>query len=85
MNITSVKVFKTEREGSKVKGYATVTLNDCFMIHNIKVIEGAEKMIISMPSRKVSDDRYEDIAHPLNAETREMFETAILAEYNNAE
>ncbi|MFI3260806.1 MAG: SpoVG family protein [bacterium] len=85
MEITSVKIFKTEREGSKVKAYATVTLDDCFMVHNIKVIEGAEKLVVAMPSRKLADDRYEDVAHPLNSETRTMFEDKILAEYNTAE
>lgn len=85
MEITSVRIFKTDREGSKVKAYATVTLDDCIMIHNIKVIEGFEKTIIAMPSRKVSDEKYEDVVHPLNSETRTLFEEKILAEYNNAE
>ncbi len=82
MEITSVKVFKTEREGSRVKGYATVTLDDCLMIHNIRIIEGTEKMIIAMPNRKVSEDRYEDVVHPLNSETRELFVNRILEEYS---
>ncbi len=82
MEITSVKVFKTEREGSRVKGFATVTIDDCLMIHNIRIIEGPEKMIIAMPSRKVSEDRHEDIVHPLNAETRKTFVDKILEEYN---
>lgn len=85
MEITSVKIFKAEREGSKVKAYATVTLDDCFMVHNIKIIEGMDKMIIAMPSRKVSDEKYEDVAHPLNAETRKLFEDRILSEYNISE
>ena len=82
MEITSVKVHKTEREGSRMKGYATVTLDDCFVVRNIRIIEGDEKLFIAMPSKKVSDDRYEDIAHPINAETRKMFEDKI-QEYNN--
>lgn len=83
MEITSVKVYKTEREGSRMKGYATVTIDDCFVVRNIRIIEGDEKLFIAMPSRKVADDRYEDIAHPINAETRKLFEEKILEEYNN--
>lgn len=83
MEITSVKVHKTEREGSRMKGYATVTLDDCFVVRNIRIIEGDEKLFIAMPSRKVADDRYEDIAHPIKTETRKMFEDKILEEYKN--
>ena len=75
MEITSVKVHKTEREGSRMKGYATVTLDDCFVVRNIRIIEGDEKLFIAMPSKKVNDER--------NAETRKMFEDKILEEYNN--
>lgn len=82
MKITSVKIFKNEKEYSKVKAYATVTLDDCFMIHNIRVIEGSEKLLVAMPSRKVSEEKYEDIAHPLNSETRKYFEDTIVEEYN---
>ncbi len=85
MEITSVKIFKAERENSKVKAYATVTLDDCFMVHNIKIIEGMDKMVIAMPSRKVADEKYEDVAHPLNAETRKLFEDKIISEYNSME
>lgn len=83
MEITSVKVHKSEREGSRMKGYATVTIDDCFVVRNIRIIEGDEKLFIAMPSRKIADDRYEDIAHPINAETRKIFEDKILEEYNN--
>jgi stage V sporulation protein G len=83
MEITSVKVHKTEREGSRMKGYATVTLDDCFVVRNIRIIQGEDKLFIAMPSRKVADDKYEDIAHPINTETRKMFEDKIIAEYEN--
>ena len=83
MEITSVKVHKTEREGSRMKGYATVTLDECFVVRNIRIIQGEDKLFIAMPSRKVADDKYEDIAHPINAETRKMFEDKIIAEYEN--
>ncbi len=85
MEITSVRVFKVEREGSRVKGYATVAIDDALMIHNIRIIEGEERMLVAMPSRKINNERYEDVVHPLNAETRKMFEDKILAEYNKEE
>ncbi len=85
MDITSVRVFKVDREGSRVKGYATVVLNDSLMIHNIRIIEGDEKMLIAMPSRKINNERYEDVVHPLNSETRSLFEEKILEEYNKPE
>ena len=83
MEITKVKVHKVEREGSRMKGYATVTIDDCFVIRNIRIIEGTDKLFIAMPSRKIAEDKYEDIAHPINTETRAMFEEKIFAEYNN--
>ena len=85
MEITSVKVHKTEREGSRMKGYATVTLDDCFVVRNIRIIEGDEKLFIAMPSKKVSDDRYEDIAHPINSEFRNYVESYIFEIFNKNE
>lgn len=83
MEITNVKVYKTEREGSRLRAYVTVTLDDCFVIHNIRLIEKEDKLVVAMPSRKLADGTHEDIAHPINRETREMFEKSIIAEYNN--
>ncbi len=83
MEITKVRVHKVDREDSRLKGYATVTIDDCFVISNIRIIEGANRLFCAMPSRKVSDDKFEDIVHPTNSETREMFEAKILEEYNN--
>ncbi len=85
MEITSVRVFKVDREGSRVKGYATVVIDDSLMIHNIRIIEGEERMLIAMPSRKINNERYEDVVHPLNSETRTLFEEKILEEYNKPE
>lgn len=83
MEITNVRIHKLEGNDSKLKGFANVTLDECFVIHGIRIIEDEGKMFLSMPSRKVSDGNYEDIAHPINAETRKMFEDKIFAEYNN--
>lgn len=83
MEITKVRIHKVDREDSKLKGYATVTIDDCFVVSNIRIIEGDKRLFCAMPSRKVSEDRFEDIVHPTNQETRDMFEEKILAEYND--
>ena len=85
MEITSVKVFKTNGEDTKMKGYATVTLDDCFVIRNLRIIQGEERLFVAMPSRKKADGEYEDIVHPTNSETRKMFEDKIIEEYNKQE
>ena len=83
MKITSVNVRKIEKDGSRMKGIASVLLDDAFAVHDIRIIEGDNGLFIAMPSKKVNDERYEDICHPINAETRKMFEDKILEEYNN--
>ena len=85
MKITSVNVRKIEKEGSRMKGIASVLLDDSFAVHDIRVIEGDNGLFIAMPSRKTSAGGYRDIAHPINPEVRAMFEDAIIDEYNNAE
>ena len=85
MKITSVNVRKIEKEGSRMKGIASVLLDDCFAVHDIRVIEGDNGLFIAMPSRKTSTGGYRDIAHPINPETRALFEKAILEAYNTAE
>ncbi len=81
MKITSVEVLKFEKEGSRVRGFAKVVIDDCLMIHNIRIIEKDNEMIIAMPSRKKNEDTHMDVVHPLNAETRKMFVDRILEEY----
>ncbi len=85
MKITSVRVRKFEKEDSRMKGIATVLLDDCYAIHDIKVIEGDNGLFIAMPSRKTPTGEYRDIAHPTNQETRQMFEEAVLEAYNSEE
>ena len=85
MKITSVNVRKIEKEGSRMKGIASVLIDDCFAVHDIRIIEGDNGLFIAMPSRKTTDGKYRDIAHPINPEVRAMFEEAILAAYENAE
>ena len=85
MKITSVNVRKIEKEGSRMKCIASVLLDECFAVHDIRIIEGDNGLFIAMPSRKTSTGGYRDIAHPINPETRTMFEETILEAYKNAE
>ena len=85
MKITSVTVHKIEKDNSRMKGIASVLLDDCFAIHDIRIIDGDNGLFIAMPSRKTSTGGYRDIAHPINPETRTQFEEAILEAYKTAE
>ena len=85
MKITSVNVRKIEKEGSRMKGIASVLLDDSFAVHDIRIIEGDNGLFIAMPSRKTATGGYRDIAHPINPEVRAMFEEAILEAYDKAE
>lgn len=82
MNITKINIFKNDDESSKVKAYVNIVLNDCFAVKDIKIIEGEQRLFVSMPSKKI-DNGYMDIAHPINQDTREMIENKILSAYNN--
>ena len=85
MKITSVTVRKVEKEDSRMKGIASILIDDCFAIHDIRIIEGDNGLFIAMPSRKTSTGGYRDIAHPINQETRSLIEEPILKAYNEAE
>ena len=85
MKITSINVRKEEKENSRMRGKASVTLDDCFVIHDIRIIEGNEGLFIAMPSRQKSNGEYRDVAHPINQETRNMFQEEILKAYNETE
>ena len=85
MKITSVTVHKIEKENSRMKGIAVVTLDDCFVVKGIRVIDGDNGLFIAMPSRKTATGEYKDIAHPINSDARKMFEDAIIEAYNNVE
>lgn len=79
MEITEVRVYPVDEE--KLKAYVTITFDNCFVVRDIKIIKGQEGFFVSMPSRKRKDGTYKDVAHPLNNETRQKIENAILAEY----
>ena len=84
MKITSVNVRKIEKEGSRMKGIASVLLDDSFAVHDIRIIEGEKGLFIAMPSKKIkSTGEHKDIAHPINPATREKIQKAILEVYNN--
>lgn len=79
MEVTEVRVSPVNEE--KLKAFVTVTIDDCFVIRDLKIIKGINGLFVAMPSRKRKDGTYKDIAHPLNNETRQMFESRILEEY----
>ena len=80
MQITDVRIRKVDKEG-KMKAVVSITIDDEFVVHDIKVIEGEEGLFIAMPSRKANDGEYRDIAHPINSGTRESIQNLILKKY----
>lgn len=82
MKITNVVIKKVEKEDSRLKGMASVTVDNCIAIHNIRIIDGDKGLFIAMPSKKVEDGKFLDIVHPINSETRKIFEDEIIAKYN---
>ncbi len=83
MQITDIRVRKINAEG-RMKAVVSVTFDDAFVVHDIKVIEGQDKLFIAMPSRKTPEGEFKDIAHPINAETRELLHDQILEKYQEA-
>lgn len=83
MNITDVRIRKLREEG-KMKAVVSVTFDDAFVVHDIKIIEGQNGLFVAMPSRKVGEADYRDIAHPINSETRAMLQDVIFREYEKA-
>lgn len=80
MQITDIRIRKIEKEG-KMKAAVSITFDNAFAVHDIKVIEGEHGLFIAMPSRRASDGEYRDIAHPINSETREAIQKIILNKY----
>jgi len=80
MKISDVRVRKINSEG-KMKAIVSVTFDDCFVVHDIKIIEGQEGLFIAMPSRKMPDGEFKDIAHPINSETRNLVAEAVFKAY----
>ena len=78
MNISNVRVRMVQKSDGKLKAIASITIDDCFVIHDIKIIDGKDGYFIAMPSRKTNDGGYMDICHPINTETREVVISEIL-------
>ncbi len=85
MKISDIRVRIIKKDDSKLKAVASMTIDDCFVVHDIKIVEGTQGYFISMPSRKTMDGEYKDTVHPLNTETRNQIESAILAEFEKAQ
>ena len=81
MKITDVRVRKVSANEGKLRAVVSITMDDEFVVHDIKVIEGDKGLFIAMPSRKASDGVYRDIAHPISKTTREMIQNRILEKY----
>ena len=81
MDITDIRIRKVNADG-KLKAYVTVTFDESFVVHNVKVIEGENGIFIAMPSRRTKNGEYKDVAHPINTEFRGILQDRILDEYN---
>ena len=81
MKIDDVRIREIRNPAGKLKAVVSVTIDECFVVHDIKIFEREDGFAIAMPSRKTTDGKYKDIAHPLNSETREMLQSIILSEY----
>jgi stage V sporulation protein G len=79
MEITDVKVFPVNE--TRVKAYASIIFDDCFIVRDLKVINGDTKLFVAMPSKKMKDGSYRDMVHPLNNETRQKIESTVLGAY----
>lgn len=83
MRVTDVRVRKLTKEG-KMKAVVSITLDDVFVIHDIKVIEGEKGMFIAMPSKQATDGEYRDVCHPINSETRTRIQKVVLEKYEKS-
>ena len=84
MEITDIRIRKVDAEG-KLKAYVTLTFDNCFVVHNLKIISGQAGTFVAMPSRKTKKGEYKDIAHPINSDFRSVLQTKILEEFSKVE
>ena len=84
MDVTEVRVRLIKKEDTKLRAVASITLDNCFVVHDVKVIEGSDGCFIAMPSKKTPEGEYKDVVHPLNSETRDMLSKSVLEEYAKA-
>jgi len=85
LNITEtrIRMVKTESEG-KLKGVASITIDDCFVVHDLKIIEGSDGLFVAMPSKKTPNGEYRDVVHPTNNEMRDKLKALVLSEFEKA-
>ena len=81
MKITDIRIRLIPNSESKLKAIASITIDECFVVHDIKVLEGNQGNFISMPNRKTPEGEYKDVAHPINTATREEINKLVLAKY----
>ena len=84
MDITDIRIKRVSTSG-KLKAYVTITFDDCFVVHNLKIISGNAGTFIAMPSRKTKTGEYKDIAHPINSSFRQTIQSKIIEEYSKSE
>lgn len=82
MNITDVRVKKFNGE-NRLKAIAAITIDDCFVVHELRIIDGKDGLFVAMPSRRMPNGEYKDVAHPINQETRNHIEGVVIEAYNN--
>lgn len=85
MKITDIRIRRVQNSEGRLKAVASIVIDDAFVIHDIKILDGNDGNFIAMPSRKTADGEYKDIAHPLNTETRSLISNMVLTAYNNLE
>ena len=83
MEVTEVRVFVADEDDERLKAYATVTFDNCFVVRDLKIINGNNGLFVAMPSKKRKDGTYKDIAHPIHSDFREALEATILEKYNS--
>lgn len=81
MTISDVRIRMVQQSNGKLRAAASITIDECFVVHDIKIIEFDGNLFVAMPSRKTTEGEYKDIAHPINSETREMIQREILDAY----
>jgi stage V sporulation protein G len=85
INITDVRVKKYDNSENKIKAVASITIDNVFVIHDLKVIDSEKGLFVAMPSKKGTDGKFKDIAHPINTETRNMIQQIVLDKFNEVE
>ncbi|MGN1227235.1 MAG: SpoVG family protein [Christensenellales bacterium] len=84
MNITEVRIKIINKEDSRIKGLASITIDGCFVVHDIKILEKENSYLVSMPSKKNLSGKFSDICHPINSETRELLDKTVIEAFEKA-